>query len=195
MNKEQEELFKVNGFVFGSLDDAELARQELNTAKYIEKKIENKTPETVLAIYKAALEKKMFRTPVGYAYLHELQKRMSVSGIDKGSVDGIPLYQIFNNKKDDEKVPRVIKVKKKKEPLEKKNAILTLVNIVLVVLIIIMFVISMSGKTPTVLNYRHTIENEYSSWKQELDEREKVIKAKERELSLSYGDDEDTGSR
>lgn len=195
MNKEQEELYKVNGFVFGSLEDAELARQELNTAKYIEKKIEDKTPETVLAIYKAALDKKMFRTPVGYAYLHELQKRMSLGGINREEVDGIPLYQIFNNKRDGEKVPRVIKVKKKKEPLEKKNAILTLVNIILIILVILMFVISMSGKTPTVLNYRHTIENEYSSWKQELDEREKEIKAKERELSLSYGDDEDISSR
>lgn len=195
MNKEQEELFKVNGFVFGSLEDAELAKQELNTAKYIEKKIENKTPETVLAIYKAALEKKMFRTPVGYAYLHELQKRMSVNGISKDQVDGIPLFQIFNNNRDNEKVPRVIKVKKKKEPLEKKNAMLTLVNIILVILVILMFVISMSGKTTTVLNYRHNVENEYSSWKQELDEREKAIKAKERELSLSYGDDEDISSR
>jgi len=192
MNKEQEELYKVNGFVFGSADDVELAKQELNTAKYIEKKIENKSPETVLAIYKAALEKKMFRTPVGYAYLHELQKRMSAGGIQKEAVDGIPLFQIFNNKQSDEKVPRVIKVKKNRELYEKKNAVLTLINFILIILIILMFVISLSGKTPTVLNYRNTVENEYSSWKQELDEREKAIKLRERELNLDYGNDEDT---
>ncbi len=189
MDKEKEELYKVNGFMFGSLEDAEMAREELNAARYIEKKIENKSPETVLAIYKAAIEKRMFRTPVGYSYLHELQKRMTAGGISKDNISGIPLFQIFNNKKDEEKAPRVIKVKKNKEPWEKKNAVLTWINILLVILVIIMFAISMSGSRPTVLNYRRTIENEYSSWKQELDERERVISAKERELNMAYGND------
>jgi len=189
MDKEKEELYKVNGFMFGSLEDAEMAREELNAARYIEKKIENKSPETVLAIYKAAIEKRMFRTPVGYSYLHELQKRMTAGGISKDNISGIPLFQIFNNKKDEEKAPRVIKVKKNKEPWEKKNAVLTWINILLVILVIIMFAISMSGSRPTVLNYRRTIENEYSSWKQELDERERVISAKERELNIANGND------
>lgn len=189
MNKEQEQLFKVNGFVFGSEEDAQLAREELNAAKYIEKKIENKSPETVLAIYKAAIDKKMFRTPVGYAYLHELQKRMISLGINKEDLCGIPMYQIFNNNREKEKVPRVIKIKKDKEPWEKKNALLTVVNVVLVVLVILMFIISMSGSRPTVINYRRTIENEYSSWKQELDEREKAINTKERELGIKYGNE------
>lgn len=188
MNKEQEELYKVNGFVFGSTADSEMAKEELNAARYIEKKIENKSPETVLAIYNAAIEKKMFRTPVGYSYLHELQKRMVAAGISKEKIGGIPMYQIFNNNREEEKAPRVIKVKKNREPWEKKNSILTMVNIVLVILVIIMFAISMSGSRPTVLNYRHAIENEYSSWKQELDEREKAINEKERELKLNYGE-------
>ena len=67
MDKEQELLFTVNGFIFGSQQDAELAQQELNTARYIEKKIENKSPATMLAIYKASIDKKMFRTPVAIA--------------------------------------------------------------------------------------------------------------------------------
>lgn len=187
MDKEQEKLYKVNGFIFGSTDDAEMAKEELNAARYIEKKIENKSPETVFAIYKAAIEKKMFRTPVGYSYLHEVQKRLMSSGLNKEDIAGIPLYQIYNNKRDDEKAPRVIKVKKNREPWERKNAILTFVNFILIILIIVMFAISMSGSRPTVLNYRHAIENEYSSWKQELDERERAINAKERELGLTYG--------
>lgn len=189
MNKEQEELCKVNGFVFGSIEDAELAKEELNAARYIEKKIENKSPETVLAIYKVAIDKKMFRTPVGYAYLHELQKKLLAQGVKKEDLSGIPMYQIFNNKRESEKVPRVIKIKKDKEPLKRKNAILTMVNVVLILLVILMFVISLSGSRPTVLNYRRTIENEYSSWKQELDEREKAINIKERELGLNYGNE------
>lgn len=195
MDKEQQASSSVNGFVFGSTTDVELAKQELNTAKYIDNKIADKNANTVLAIYKAALEKKIFRTPIGYTYLHDLQKKMIGMGINSQDIDPIPLYQIFGNSGIDEKAPRVITVKKKKEPYERKNAILRLINFVLIVMIIIMFLISLSGKRPTVLNYRRAIENEYSSWKQELDEREMAIKEKERELNLNYGNDENTSSR
>ena len=41
MDKEQEYAFTVNGFIFGSAEDKQLADQELNTAKYIEKKMSN----------------------------------------------------------------------------------------------------------------------------------------------------------
>lgn len=68
-------------------------------------------------------------------------------------------------------------------------------NFILIIMVIIMFLISLSGSRPTVLNYRRAIENEYSSWKQELDERESAIKAKERELNLNYGIGEDINSR
>lgn len=195
MDKEQRASKSVNGFVFGSIQDVELAKQELNTAKYIENKTSDKNVATTLAIYKASLEKKLFRTPVGYAYLHDMQKKMIEMGIKPEDIDPIPLYQVFSSGRTDEKVPRVIQVKKRKEPYERKNTILTLLNIILIILIIIMFAISFSGSNPNVLNYRRTIENEYSSWKQELDEREMAIKEKERELNLNYGNDENFGSR
>lgn len=186
MNREQEDLYTVNGFIFGSAQDTELAKQELNSARYIEKKIENKSPTTVLAIYKAAIEKKMFRTPVGYAYLHDIQKRLMASGVSQESMGAIPLYQIYSNLHE-EKAPRVVKVKKKADPLKRRNTMLVIVNMILIVMIIVMFAISVSGDSPTVLNYRRTIENEYSAWKQQLDERENAIREKERELEMSYG--------
>lgn len=194
MDKEQRTSSSVNGFVFGSASDVELAKQELNSAKYIDSKIADKNAATVLAIYKAALEKKIFRTPVGYAYMHDLQKRMVSMGIKPEDIDPIPLFQVFGSAKE-EKAPRVITVKKKKEPYERKNAMLTLVNFILIIMIIIMFIISLSGSRPTVLNYKRAIENEYSAWKQELDQRESLIKEKERELNLVYGNGEDINSR
>ena len=163
MDKEQQNASSVNGYLFGSATDVELAKQELNTVKYIEKKIEDKNANTILAIYRAALDKKMFRTPVGYSYMHDLQKRMVSMGINREDIPPVPLYQVFDSKQQTEKPPRVIKVKEKNEPLIRKNARLVIINIVLIVLIIVMFWISMSGSRPTVLNYRRAIENEYSS--------------------------------
>ena len=190
MDKSQQEASSVNGFVFGSAEDVELAKNELNAAKYIEKKIADKNANTVLAIYRAALDKKMLRTPVGYSYMHDLQKRMIEAGIDASEIAPIPLYQIYGSPAQEDKPARVIKVKKKKEPLERRNAMLTVVNIILLALVIVMFLISVSGSRPTVLNYRRALENEYSSWKQELDERESAIRAKERELNISVTIDE-----
>lgn len=174
----------INGFIFGSKADIELADQELNAIKYIDKKLENKSIETVKSVYNASIEKHMFRTPVGYSYLHDLQKRMLKGGIGKEDIQGIPLFQVFE-KASDEKPPRVVKVKKPKDKYRRQNAILTLVNIGLVILIIIMFAISMSGSSPTVLNYKHALENEYATWEQELTERENALKQRERELMMN----------
>jgi len=193
MDKDIRKANSVNGFMFGSSEDVELAKQELNSAKYIDNKISDKNAATILAIYRAALEKKIFRTPVGYSYMHELQKKLIKMGVSAEEIDPIPLFQVFNSKKVDDRPARVITVKKKREPYERNNAILIMINIFLVVLIIAMFFISYYGENANAINYRRAIENEYSSWKQELDERESNIREKERELNISYGYGEDTG--
>ena len=193
MDKDIRKANSVNGFMFGSSEDVELAKQELNSAKYIDNKISDKNAATILAIYRAALEKKIFRTPVGYSYMHELQKKLIKMGVSAEEIDPIPLFQVFNSKKVDDRPARVITVKKKREPYERNNAILIMINIFLVVLIIAMFFISYYGENANAINYSRAIENEYSSWKQELDERESNIREKERELNISYGYGEDTG--
>ena len=47
-----------------------------------------------------------------------------------------------------------------------------------------MFIITILGENTNVLNYRYKIENEYSIWQQELEEREAIIREKEAELRL-----------
>lgn len=194
MDKVKERKNTVNGYVFGSDEDVALAEKELTAIKIIDAKAKDQNVASVLKIYQMALDKKVFRTPVGYAYLHELQKRLIALGVNKDDIAGIPLFQIYSPAKE-EKVPREYIIPKKKDKYKRRNTILTLVNIILIILIIVMFAISFSGSSPNVINYRRALENEYSSWKQELDEREKAIKQKERELNLDYGRDEDISSR
>ena len=184
MDPKQEEKSTVNGYIFGSEADVKLADEELTAIRYIDKKLENKNAETIRAVYNASIDKRMFRTPVGYSYLHDLQKRMLSMGVKKEEVRGIPLYQIYVSSEEEEKPPRVIKVKKPKDKYKRTNTILTWVNILLLLLIAIMFAISLSGSSTTVLNYRHNVENEYAAWEQDLTERENALKEKERELIL-----------
>ena len=54
----------------------------------------------------------------------------------------------------------------------------------LVLAIISMFCISFLSENPNILNYERSITNKYAAWEQELTEREKAVREKERELSI-----------
>ena len=180
--------YTVNGFQFGSDKDRELAETEYSSIQYINGKIENRSAETILSVYQGAIERKMFRTPVGYAYLHDLQKRMVSMGMPREKIPPIPLMQVFDNSATVEDKPRrevVANKRKKRNELREKNRILVLANIVLILLVIALFAISLKGSTPNMLNYRSAIINEYSSWEQELSLREGQIREKEKELGIS----------
>ena len=184
MENEKKQEFTINGFLFGAKEDIEIAQQEMSAIQYIDKKIENRSGETILSVYQAALEKHIFKTPLGYSYLHDLQKRMLQMGINREKIQPIPLYQVFNNDyKEDIKPVRTVKRIKKKDKTKSNLRTSVLLNIILAILVIVLFFISMTGNTPTVLNYRKAIENEYSSWEQDLTNREKAIREKERTLN------------
>ena len=180
--------YTVNGFQFGSDKDRELAETEYSSIQYINGKIENRSAETILSVYQGAIERKMFRTPVGDAYLHDLQKRMVSMGMPREKIPPIPLMQVFDNSATVEDKPRrevVANKRKKRNELREKNRILVIANIVLILLVIALFAISLKGSTPNMLNYRSAIINEYSSWEQELSLREGQIREKEKELGIS----------
>ena len=180
--------YTVNGFQFGSDKDRELAETEYSSIQYINGKIENRSAETILSVYQGAIERRMFRTPVGYAYLHDLQKKMVSMGMPKEKIPPIPLMQVFDNSATVEDKPRrevVANKRKKRNELREKNRILVIANIVLILLVIALFAISLKGSTPNMLNYRSAIINEYSSWDQELSLREGQIREKEKELGIS----------
>ena len=70
MDVEQRE-HVVSGFAFYSEKDARLAEQERQKIAYLDKRIDHTDIQSVLAIYKKALEDRVFRTPVGLEYLRE----------------------------------------------------------------------------------------------------------------------------
>ncbi len=61
------------------------------------------------------------------------------------------------------------------------------VMIAMAVIILAMFVISLTGNNPTIVNYRSKILNQYSEWEQELREREAAVSIKEQGSSPSAG--------
>ena len=186
MNRETKDQYTVNGFLFGDKADVEIANQELSAIQFIEKKISSQSVENVLAVYQAALEKKMFRTPVGYSYLRELQKRMLRGGVDKERIPPISLYQVYNDAyKVQERPRRITQTKKETNPDRRlmRNSIWA--NIIMFFIILVLFIITLTGENANVLNYRNVITNEYSTWEEELKSREQAVREKERELGIT----------
>lgn len=95
MDVEQRE-HVVSGFAFYSEKDARLAEQERQKIAYLDKRIDHTDIQSVLAIYKKALEDRVFRTPVGLEYLRELQGELRAREEELGEeVPPIPLWTNF----------------------------------------------------------------------------------------------------
>lgn len=185
MEQGTREQYTVNGYLFGDVEDVKLAHQEQSAIQYMEKKMERYNGEAILAVYQATLEKKLFRTPIGYNYLQQLQKKMLSLGVAKDKIPPIPLYQVYNNNYKTKEPPVRKPIKKKVEPQVKKLRYSMLGNFILIVLVILLFAITLTGENANAINYRNAITNEYSAWEQELTERENAVREKERELGIS----------
>ena len=64
----------VDGFQFGTQQDAELAQNEWLRIERLEEKLDYQNYEMVEAVYKKALNNRVFKTPVGYDFLKRLQR-------------------------------------------------------------------------------------------------------------------------
>lgn len=180
----------VDGFQFGTQTDAELAKSELKRIERLKEKLEYSNPNMVNAVYKKAIDNRIFKTPVGYGFLKKLQSVLKENATSEEEIANIPVYGVYSLRESTnpavEKVKasqKKVKEKTKQEFFSRRTSII--VNIGLFVLVIIMFFISYTSKSPTVLNYEKTIQNRYSAWEQELMEREQVIREKEKEFLIS----------
>ena len=48
-----------------------------------------------------------------------------------------------------------------------------------------MFIITINGENPNIINYENAVVDKYATWEQELSERETIVRQKEQELGLS----------
>lgn len=178
----------VDGFQFGSEKDAKQAKSEELKIQKLEGKMDYQNPQMVLMVYKKAIENRIFKTPVGYDYLKDLQKVIKKSPRLQDEMPPIPVNQVYNLR--DSTSPVIEKVKgtqKPPKPKKEKQEFFTRKtsicwNVILVLLVIVMFYISTTGSKPTILNYEKALQNRYVEWEQELELRESEIRERERAL-------------
>lgn len=179
----------VEGFQFGTEQDANLARSEKNRIERLEERMDYSSPDVIYAVYKKAVQNRVFKTPVGYEYLKKLQRILRENPELENEIADIPVQGVYSLRESTSPAVRKIttsQIKQKQKPTVRMIGLRTsiFINAVLLLLVGIMFYISMTGANPTVLNYERAVQNKYSQWEKELSERESAVREKERELLL-----------
>ncbi len=174
---------QVGPFIYLTKEDAEAAAKEEKQAAYLSAYIDGGQSDTLRQIYEKALNDRIFRTPPGLAFLTKLRETLIRSGI---SVSPIPLYVRFTERfrEPTENVRERVKREQKKEKAINGRRISIFLNIVLLLVVGALFYLTLSSPNPNILNYEEAIKNKYASWETELTERERAIRAMERELGI-----------
>lgn len=184
--------FFAEGYRFVTTQDAEQALLEKKKAAYFESKLVNRNPQNMLSVYDKILDERVFLTPAGWEYLKRLQEELRLLGIEEEKIRPIPMYVTFVHHNNDEEtaVRQRVKTAKKKDAAKSRFVISVLINVILAFMVVVMFVISLNGSNPNILNYKKNIENEYAAWEQELTEREQEIRLKEAQMEHGQTDKE-----
>ena len=184
-NSEEKRL--MGGFLFQTEKEAKLAEVERKKIAYLESKVDYSKPEDILYIYDKTVKENVFSTPVGMVYLKQLQEYLlNQEGIDPGDVAAIPLNNIYEDQAKVSSSKEKMRSLHEQEMGAKKSQLMVsiILNILLVLAMLAMFVISLNSEYPNIINYERAITDRYATWEQELTEREKVIREKERELLI-----------
>ena len=177
---------EVEGFLFGSPEDAEKARVDAQKRDLLINRYGNARPAQLLTIYEKAIENRIFKTPVGWEYLAGVRKRLIDSGIREESISPIPVDLVIARAVvRDAYVPRQrIQPPPPKKDIHYRTILSLAVNIILLILVVVMFMVAYYSDTDNILNYKENVTNRYAGWQQELSAREQQIREKERELGI-----------
>ena len=81
----------VGGYHFATIADAETARMDAKRIKNLEDNLDYKKPQNVLMLYNKALDTRILQTPIGFAYLLQIQDHLKRCGIEQDKIRPIPL--------------------------------------------------------------------------------------------------------
>lgn len=195
-----EQKYTIDGFEFYYEEDEKKAKEELAKINALNSRIDADNLGALKAVYTKAIEQKIFETQIGLHYLADIRSYLLSKGALEENECPIPVlytrssvqnqtkslseeYTAFKQRVKQDAEEKIEKEKQENRRLVHKCKQRSLACVLLVVMVIIMFVISMTGNNPTILNYKRAIINQYAEWEQQLTEREEAVRQKEAELS------------
>ena len=197
-----QETYEAGGFVFRTKKEAELAQREIEGPKYLRQKLDMENPNAVFSIYQTLIEQDLFETPVGYCFLKELRDYLlMIPAISNEEVLAIPIRypqteeeekkQKKEQKKEEQRKERQREKEKAKNKKEQKKEgknykgrcqFFMVTSLILLISVVSMMLLAATSDNVNILNYENKLIDKYSSWEQELEEREQAVKEQEQAL-------------
>lgn len=197
-----QETYEASGFVFRTKKEAELAQREIEGTKYLRQKLDMENPNAVFSIYQNLIEQDLFETPVGYCFLKELRDYLlMIPAISNEEVLAIPIRypqteeeekkQKKEQKKEEQRKERQREKEKAKNKKEQKKEgknykgrcqFFMVTSLILLISVVSMMLLAATSDNVNILNYENKLIDKYSSWEQELEEREQAVKEQEQAL-------------
>ena len=197
-----QETYEAGGFVFRTKKEAELAQREIEGTKYLRQKLDMENPNAVFSIYQNLIEQDLFETPVGYCFLKELRDYLlMIPAISNEEVLAIPIRypqteeeekkQKKEQKKEEQRKERQREKEKAKNKKEQKKEgqnykgrcqFFMVTSLILFISVVSMMLLAATSDNVNILNYENKLIDKYSSWEQELEEREQAVKEQEQAL-------------
>ena len=197
-----QETYEAGGFVFRTKKEAELAQREIEGTKYLRQKLDMENPNAVFSIYQNLIEQDLFETPVGYCFLKELRDYLlMIPAISIEEVLAIPIRypqteeeekkQKKEQKKEEQRKERQREKEKAKNKKEQKKEgknykgrcqFFMVTSLILLISVVSMMLLAATSDNVNILNYENKLIDKYSSWEQELEEREQAVKEQEQAL-------------
>ena len=192
-----QETYEAGGFVFRTKKEAELAQREIEGTKYLRQKLDM-DPNAVFSIYQNLIEQDLFETPVGYCFLKELRDYLlMIPAISNEEVLAIPIRypqteeEEKKQKKEEQRKERQREKEKAKNKKEQKKEgknykgrcqFFMVTSLILLISVVSMMLLAATSDSVNILNYENKLIDKYSSWEQELEEREQAVKEQEQAL-------------
>lgn len=195
-----EQRYMIDGFEFCYEEDEKRAKEEFARIKALSSRIDEDDLGALKAVYTKAVEQKIFETQIGLCYLADIRRYLLSKGVLGEKECPIPVlytrtsvqnqtkrlseeYASFKQKVKKDAEEKLQKEKQENRRLVHKCRQRNLACVILGIMVAVMFVISMTGNNPTVLNYKRAITDQYAEWEQQLTERENAVRQKEAEFS------------
>lgn len=187
--------YVVDGYCFKTQEEAAIALNEIEGIEYLRKRTNFKNPQSVLSVYDKIIDKELFKTPIGYGFLRELQQILyNSSEVEPDMIRNIPVAASGEKKSKKSKDKKKKKLYLMPEEQEKnyKNRITNLIilNVFIIIALIVVIIITNNSENTNILNYRERLEREYNEkedelaiWDSQLREKEQQLNEKEKGLT------------
>lgn len=172
-----ENKFTFQGHTFDDEKQLLTAKKEAEAIEYLRSKTNFSNLNQLFNLYNRILDKDMMETVIGIAFLEEIRGVLLGSGLFKEEqIRPVPLSK---EKKKEKKRAEIRKRTREAILLEQSKKAMIKWKIAcffLSFLVVGMFVIVLTGsRSPLAIRYEEDILNKYSSWAEELQEREDLL--------------------